>query len=125
MCQGGDFTRNNGVVGKSIYGETFPDENFTLKHTGAGILSMSNAGANTNSSQFFLCTAKATWLDGKYVVFGSIVEGMDFVKKIESYGSESGNTSKKIAVADCGQLALISCFYLVLCSFQLPLLPFF
>ncbi|XP_065197826.1 peptidyl-prolyl cis-trans isomerase [Sycon ciliatum] len=104
MCQGGDFTRRNGTGGKSIYGEKFADENFTLKHTGPGILSMANAGPGTNGSQFFLCTEKTTWLDGKHVVFGSVVEGMDVVKKVESYGSQSGKTSAEILVADCGQL---------------------
>merc|ERR1712183_1047953 len=105
MCQGGDFTNHNGTGGKSIYGNKFADENFTLKHTGPGILSMANCGPNTNGSQFFLCTVKTGWLDGKHVVFGKVTEDtMDVVKKVETFGSQSGKTSRKITITDCGQL---------------------
>jgi cyclophilin family peptidyl-prolyl cis-trans isomerase len=89
---------------QSIYGNKFEDENFKLKHTGPGILSMANAGPNTNGSQFFLCTAETNWLDGKHVVFGSVVEGMDVVKAIEGVGSGSGATRAPVKITSCGQL---------------------
>ncbi|XP_054945323.1 peptidyl-prolyl cis-trans isomerase A-like isoform X2 [Physeter macrocephalus] len=104
MCQGGDFTRHNGTGGKSIYREKFDDENFLLKRTGPGILSMATAGPNTNGSQFFICTAKTERLDGKRVVCGEVREGMDTVEAMERSGSRNGKTSKKITIADCGQI---------------------
>jgi len=104
MCQGGDFTKANGTGGESIYGAKFADENFILKHGGPGTLSMANSGPNTNGSQFFLTTVKTDWLDGKHVVFGNVVSGIEVVRKMEAVGSSNGNTSKKVFIEDCGQL---------------------
>jgi peptidylprolyl isomerase len=104
MCQGGDFTRGNGTGGESIYGAKFADENFKLKHTGPGVLSMANSGPNTTGSQFFICTENTSWLDGKHVVFGKVVDGYGVVQEMEKVGSNSGTTKETVIVEDCGQI---------------------
>ena len=106
MLQGGDFTRGNGTGGKSIYGEKFPDENFQLKHDRPGLLSMANAGPNSNGSQFFITTVVTSWLDGKHVVFGEVADetSLALVRKIEALGSRSGSTKSKITISESGAL---------------------
>lgn len=102
MLQGGDFTAGNGTGGKSIYGAKFADENFQVRHTRPGLLSMANAGPNTNGSQFFITTVPTPWLDGRHVVFGEVVEGLDVVKAVEREGSNDGRTKSVLTIAKSG-----------------------
>lgn len=108
MCQGGDITHGNGRGGVSIYGSRFEDESFEGKagnHAGPGILSMANAGRNTNGSQFFICTETTPWLNGKHVVFGQVVKGFQVIKEMEAVGSAKGSTEQVVRIEDCGELA--------------------
>ena len=104
MAQGGDFTVGNGTGGESIYGPAFDDESFRLRHNAPGVLSMANSGPHTNSSQFFLCTAKTEWLDAKHVVFGRVEDGMEVVRAIEACGDADGKCAHQVAIEDCGQI---------------------
>eukprot|EP00596_Hydrurales_sp_CCMP1899_P007506 CAMPEP_0119037890 /NCGR_PEP_ID=MMETSP1177-20130426/6429_1 /TAXON_ID=2985 /ORGANISM="Ochromonas sp, Strain CCMP1899" /LENGTH=188 /DNA_ID=CAMNT_0006999675 /DNA_START=63 /DNA_END=629 /DNA_ORIENTATION=- len=106
MLQGGDFTHGTGTGGESIYGNKFNDENFKVKHTKPGYLSMANAGPNTQSSQFFITTVATPWLDGKHAVFGKVLEGMDVVKALEKIGSQSGKPSKPVRISASGEVPL-------------------
>jgi cyclophilin family peptidyl-prolyl cis-trans isomerase len=104
MLQGGDFTTGDGRGGESIYGAKFADEAFTLKHDQPFLLSMANAGPNTNGSQFFITTVPTPHLDGKHCIFGKVTKGSEIVKAVEAVGSQTGKCSQAVVITDCGML---------------------
>jgi peptidyl-prolyl isomerase F (cyclophilin D) len=104
MMQGGDTTKHDGGGGESTFGGGFEDENFIAKHSSPGMVSMANAGPNTNGSQFFITTVATSWLDGHHVVFGKVISGMDVVKAIEHVGSSTGVPSKQVLISGCGEI---------------------
>ncbi|BFU23465.1 peptidyl-prolyl cis-trans isomerase, putative [Entamoeba histolytica HM-1:IMSS-B] len=104
IIQGGDIVSANGLGGESIYGDMFDDENFVLNHTKKGLVSMANYGENTNNSQFFIEMIPTYWLDGRHVVFGEVIEGMDVCEKVMNQGNRSGETTKPVIIEDSGEL---------------------
>ena len=104
IIQSGDFIANDGSQNESVYGPRFEDENFTVKHSEPGIVSMANSGRNSNGGQFFITLVKAPWLDGRQVAFGKVIEGMDIVELIQAAGTSSGAPKQTITISDCGEI---------------------